>query len=245
MDKFREAFGQTIKDSKIDIIYRMFRIKQLEKNRFPTPRDIKLFINNLASLYRQWLNDIPIEMQALFLLYKEELNNPQNIIDKNFLNIKIDRLIGNFEWQKYLAALYFNVPPEKSLEVLIGREVEEALTEGDYNLLEKYREVPGFLTVCDHILEEHCAEWADKEPENIAMAALIIDKLFSSQEEKLWRWIIESSKRIKKLTGLNSKVGKGIVLILNRCSAPEREQLAKQILTASVEALEDMKNESK
>ncbi len=48
------------------LIYRIYDLRMLAGTHAPTPREMKLFINSIGALHRQWKDDIPLPVQALY-----------------------------------------------------------------------------------------------------------------------------------------------------------------------------------
>lgn len=123
-----------------------------------TPRKIIAFINDLVSniLLNQ---DIPLKYYALYYFRKNLMNEDSlSIIDKkknyyeelipqeietkdeglknqkdnknDFLNELEPFFYKDYEWQKYIAAIHFNVDKEKSSFILLAEEIKEILHKG-------------------------------------------------------------------------------------------------------------------
>ena len=56
LQQLMQAFPEHAKNTdELNAIYRLFRLKGLPADRPLTPRDIKLFINKIGALHRQWV----------------------------------------------------------------------------------------------------------------------------------------------------------------------------------------------
>lgn len=236
LQQLMQAFPEHAKNTdELNAIYRLFRLKGLPADRPLTPRDIKLFINKIGALHRQWGDQIPLVMQSLYVLCKEDIRSPAEDLTKdNFLKPLVKGLVSDYEWQKYLAALHFNVDPEKSLEVLIGRTVEEAFSTGEPKKLVEFQDIPGFRDVCDLVLEENHQNWAKERPASIAAAALVLQNIASGREgwDYIWKWLVIGAKLVDQWTDLNDSVGQGIVCIIEHASHDEFPDIAKTALSA-------------
>ena len=129
--KFNEAFHDS-EDEEFPLVLSIFdRLKQ----RF-TPRDIIVFINELVSYKKIWMDDIPLRYIALFIIQKELIleDAHKNILESNYLK-NIEELFANDkDLQKYISALVFNVPIEQSLQVLLIRDTELTLRDEEGSL---------------------------------------------------------------------------------------------------------------
>jgi len=142
-------------------IYRIFEKKRTSNNRPPTPREIKLFINKLGAYHRIWRDDIPLPIQAWYVLEiskKLETESLESVLLEQAGKLFTDdlrELIRDTSWQKYMAALYFDVETDKALQVLISNKVKETLSSGQGKELKKLQEqveTEGFITVLEQII---------------------------------------------------------------------------------------------
>ena len=80
-----------------------------------------------------------MRFQALYALCEDGIDE-EKLISGELPEPKVLGLLGEERrnWQKYLAALYFNVPPDKAIYVLIGNDVKEALINGDGERLKDF-----------------------------------------------------------------------------------------------------------
>jgi energy-coupling factor transporter ATP-binding protein EcfA2 len=216
MKHLEEALPQHLSDA--DIIYRLYRSEGVPKRRPITPRDIKVFLNDLGSLHRQHCGQIPLNYQAIYMLYQESMEkDPKWFANKDFLSVVVrDLLHDDGDWQKYLAALHFNVPREKAMQVVLFPVLGSTLPKGEIDVLAEYANVPA---LSDHIacyLEENYRDWAENQPEALARAAIVIDKISEAQGEwkQAWRWLSQGAERVSQWRGLNKELAEGISLIL-------------------------------
>ncbi len=231
-------------------IYRLYSIKGIPEERPLTPRDIKLFINRLVALHLKWdCEVISLPLQALYILNQEEISKSPNIItDKEFIrkNTRLIDIIDNREWQKYLAALHFNVEPNKAIQVLIGNDVYNALIEGDFEKISKYQDIPGFLEVCEEIIEREYEDWSLRSPQFLATTALALDSIQPSLTyswKQIWNWICQGILMVGKWRKLDENIGKGIVIILKYCPPNEYEKYIGKILAGITNPIHETKEE--
>lgn len=99
----------------------------------PTPRDMKVFANQLGLLGSMWGANISVESMCLYVLIKEKLNSNeirQALIDGTLLNLY---QTDNSEQQllSEIAGLLFGVESSKGIQLLLGPEIQSAFREGD------------------------------------------------------------------------------------------------------------------
>ena len=66
------AFPDHKPKSDFHTVYRLFYLKTAINGHPVTPRDIKLFANHLGALHRQWGDEIPLPVQAVYTLFVEK-----------------------------------------------------------------------------------------------------------------------------------------------------------------------------
>ncbi len=125
-------------------VYDLFlRLEAAPKGQPPTPRSIKTFVNRLVALDRQWQGDIPLRTLALYLLVGQRIKESgAELRSPDFLTPEDEALVGT-NWRRFLAAVHFNVEPEKADQVLIGGRIETALETGDPKALDALSRTPG------------------------------------------------------------------------------------------------------
>ena len=233
-NRLQEAFPEHKWEEELHTVYRLFSWEGLPANRPPTPRDIKLFINKVGALHRQWGDDIPLPIQALYVLYQDRIENQEiDISDDNSIDLRIRRLIDEPEWQKYLAALHFNVSPEIAIQVLLERTVTGAFREGNTEELKQRQSIPGFLEVCELIIERNYMDWVRDQPSMIAGAALSLgglEQIEGPEWKQLWRSLRMAASDVKSWTDLDERMGKGIVTIVERCTEADRSALSESLV---------------
>ncbi|MBW2118620.1 MAG: hypothetical protein JRH09_11970 [Deltaproteobacteria bacterium] len=232
-----EALPNHDKDSYA--IYRIFEKKRSDRNRPPTPREIKLFINKLGAYHRIWHDEIPLSIQAWYVLKisdKLKTQSPEAVLlDKKLLSDDLKGVIKEAEWQKYLAALYFNVDIDKAMQVLIGDEIKDFLSYGNGQELKKLQEQvehQGFITVLENIIADNSLDWEINEPTALAKAAVALKALeqIDSPEWQRIQEYIRDSVRKAEWTNIDKELGEGLVTILEDCPKEQYERVAQAIL---------------
>ncbi|MCG0239779.1 MAG: KAP family NTPase [Firmicutes bacterium] len=223
-----------LKRNEVQALFALFRIKGVPETGLVTPRDIKMFVNRLVAIYRQWGHEIPLRVQALFVLcYKEIQKNPQEaLLQANFVDSKVQRILAEPDWQKYLAALWFNVEPGKAAQVLMGSPIGRALSNGDGVELSRFKDFPGFQDVLSNVLHNTVDEWLRSDPATIAKAAVAL-YVATVEDSSVWELLRRSLFEIKDWSNIeyNHLLGSGLSLILNRCEGEELEKTAEAVVS--------------
>lgn len=227
-DQLSEAFDLDESEESVaedfHAVYRLYRIAGVEENAIPTPRDIKIFINRLSGLYRQWGDEIGLPMLAAYQLKGAEISQDgQKLTDSTFLTPRIKAELRDGDWQKQFAALHFNVEPDKATQVLIEERVQTALETGnEEETLKEFSDISGFATVIDRTVPK-VAE--DDNPSSTPLAALALDTVTigaEDVEDESWWRLRNSLRKAESWYPTEKREGEGLLLIIRR--SPENEQ---------------------
>lgn len=177
----------------------------------PTPRAIKLFVNEVGAAYQTAGGSVPLVHAALSVAVS--LTDPQ--WKPTAPLAQQERLlpyVGD-SWPEDLAALYFKMPTEKARQVLYGGATEKALTEGDGQELARLAAIPGIEFVVEQILDQRWATWRDNEPHLLGRVACALYEAHvpSTQVwENAWSRLVTEVRSRKNWTFLDAKTGKGL-----------------------------------
>jgi len=112
------------------LLYRVFDQCRIKKAMPPTPRELKLYVNQIGAIHRQWQHAFPIGHMAYYVLQcRNERPLIQLLQSAKLPTDEASRLLGD-ELQASLAGLAFNVPVEKGQELLLADPIYERLAEG-------------------------------------------------------------------------------------------------------------------
>ena len=233
---FNSAFNNEINTEEIHKVYRVFKLQRIPNDLPSTPREIKLFINDLTATYRQWNTGIPLHLQALYRLLrkskwcddrrliKDLLNNNMEFIDSTLRDL-IDK-----DFREYLAALFFNTEKNKALQLLLQEPLEVALIKNEQEFFSNNQNLPGFSEVCEDIVTANCFLWANEEPNTLAMVAKAFST-FQIDEDvyiaKSWESMINGCYQIKRWNIFNINSAKGIQALIYRST---KEDLSSTII---------------
>ena len=128
----------------------------------PTPRQLKLYVNQIGAIHRQWGDEFDIRDVAYFVLaYRQH----PDLIDKlrvGGLPTDEDQRLLSDNCIANLAGLAFNVKPKKGLELLLADHIANALKQPDHTALRAIASdnPPGFWAVLVTVAE---TRWPDEE----------------------------------------------------------------------------------
>src|SRR5690606_34732957 len=99
----------------------------------PTPRDIKIFSNQIGLLGSMWGGQVSVEAMSLYILFKETYTTHD--LRKNLVSGRLPKdfktNMAHSEICAELAGLMFGVSKKKGIQLLLGPEIRSALKNGD------------------------------------------------------------------------------------------------------------------
>jgi energy-coupling factor transporter ATP-binding protein EcfA2 len=172
LKQLRMAFPRHSEDE----FYRVFRIydRLSDPRGQTTPRNLKLFVNSIGALHRQWQDRIPLVEQAAFVLRCGEMEKLLNAQGRNELLPSLPNTISGLlgeDWPRNFAAMYFNVEPAEAFQVLLRGPVQSAIRDGNAECLAALQSNPGFGEVMDRVVEDICGLASGVQSDMLANAA--------------------------------------------------------------------------
>lgn len=171
--QWEEAFGESLSpEHSITQIYDLLTESK-------TPREIIAFINDCVTTSETCSASIPDEYIALFIIGKHKINeSPQKeLLELSFLE-PLAYKYRNEKTQKYLSALYYQLPPEEVLDIVYTDQLRRELEKGETTLL---KSLVGQL-ILPGLLENAIA--AVTNIENTALAFTQVEAEAKEKEEQ-------------------------------------------------------------
>ena len=220
-DYFKRALKCALPDfqdnDEIHAVYRVFRLKKFSGPTSPTPRDIKIFVNRIGALYRQWHQDVPLRLLALYAAIEgtEDLVRQMQSEDMALRHPLAESFVGR-EYVLRLAAVHFGVPPEQSAQVLLGAHIEKCISERDADAVMELRSQVGFSEVLEEIVEQNGQDWAKEQPATIGWLAEALDSesIIQTSEERTWEHLCKSARSVKTWKSIDESIGRGLAKLL-------------------------------
>lgn len=161
-------------------LYRLLRYQLELEGVHPTPRRIISYVNEIGGLWAEWRGEgIPMQTVALYVLHRNRIDRDPSVLSAaEIVDKRFERIVDDQEYQKHLAALAFNVSPERANQVRLGIAIRHALTSNDgAEQLRKMMDQHGFFEFFEKELEEILAEWSVDAQEKVAQAAYIVSQI--------------------------------------------------------------------
>lgn len=172
-NQWKEAFGGGLSpEHSITQIYDLLTESK-------TPREIIAFINDCVTTSETCSASIPDEYIALFIIGKHKINeSPQKeLLELSFLE-PLAYKYRNEKTQKYLSALYYQLPPEEVLDIVYTDQLRRELEKGETTLLKSLVGQP----ILPDLLENAIA--AVTNIENTALAFTQVEAEAKEKEEQ-------------------------------------------------------------
>lgn len=176
-NKWLEAFGSVEKQEDYECVVQAYDL--LSGKNGLTPRSIIKFINESA-LLKKVFSDIPERYIAIFILKKNKLI--ENVLNKECLGNLKSIYEHDDNYDKYIAALVYQVSPEKALSAVYVASLKRALEQGNKDELERIGKASFFNDILDEAIDA---------VENLDNAIVSIDMLPQEllnevRTKKLW-----------------------------------------------------------
>ena len=184
-----EAFPEHHEDD-FHGVYRAFALR-LGYDVQPTPRDLRLFVNAIGALHRQWQDREGLTLQALacFALLardgvaEEALRSPAANSQSTFA----ERVVGGL-WRDALVVLHFGAPLTEARVMLLRDPITSALDAGDGAALRELEAThgDGFWAVFEDSAPTGRNDWGIVGQQDLARGAMALDSsgLFAAEPRR-------------------------------------------------------------
>ena len=234
-------------------VYRAFAAKGGLETSAPTPRDLKIFVNQIGALHRERQDEFPLSHLACYVLLQKDGGSVRDVLlSKNELGF-LSRNVGK-QWRETIAALHFGVPAQEALQLLLRGPIQAALANGDGQTLSALASAnpTGFWAVLEDTVPAGAEGWNSLAPVDLAKAATalvssgVFDHADSRPEAKTLRSTIQTaSVAVQAWNPFDAATAEGMVA-LGRLTGDSEELIPALLVGASnapVEASEEEQEE--
>jgi energy-coupling factor transporter ATP-binding protein EcfA2 len=159
-------------------VYRIYRLLALTRGgagQAPTPRELKIFVNQLSALFRLRGADVPLPDIAYYVILEREGHDIAAELLSGLLPRPQEQHLVSAGATLSLAALVFGVNREQGQQLLLADPIATALIQGNSAELQRLQTLtPAFGAVLEHVLGEATVDWAanhSTETANLLTAA--------------------------------------------------------------------------
>lgn len=193
-----------------------------------TPREMKLFVNQLVALYRAQGDGIHLETMAAYLLTRDSIE--KDGIDPSAQLSKYQRslLPSEVDAVQQLAAVHFGVSIPDAAQVILSDPIREALSTESSERLEELAARSGFVDV----LESVVSTTGTTTVEGLLTKVLLIHNLSIGSRPELhatWTQLIEEFRTVGTLGDVSPHLIEGITALRSRAYPSESQRLLENI----------------
>ena len=259
MDQLAKAFPDH-SESDLHEVYRVLAINVARSGKLLTIRELKLFINQIGAVHRQWAqgdgresDTFPLALIAYYVLLRRgDADVVTSLFDPEFPEKEYRELLGD-DTRERLAAIAFNVEIDVAQQLLFSDKIKNALTLGSPEELKKVASLlrRGFLEV----LEPTAKEWASNETVKIADAAIALDEsgllnnAFRPSVRAVTKALCDHAGAVESWAPLEPKRAAGLAVMLRwksefHGSGDDHEAFMKRLFKAVAQGLKEHTRET-
>ncbi|HLG54568.1 MAG TPA: P-loop NTPase fold protein [Vicinamibacterales bacterium] len=221
MARLKEAMPEH-SDGEYFRIYRLYAVRRTPATPAPTPRELKLFVNQVGSLHRQWQDEIPLPDLAYFALLQRDkvpitADSIGQLPEAGEAGLLSDKI------RQHLAAMAYGVPIESAQELLLKEPIMQALEAPDPQALKTLSDSnDAFWLVLEQALWRGCEEWPHAEGGKLLHAVVALEESEITTHEPAWRvdqWfrpIEAATERVGSWAPMDARAVDGILLLSRR-----------------------------
>jgi len=254
MDQLTKAFPDH-SESDLHEVYRVLAVNVARSGKLLTIRELKLFINQIGAVHKQWAagderesDAFPLALISFYVLLRRgNADVVTGLLNPEFPEKEYRELLGD-DIRESLAAIAFNVEIDVARQLLFSDRIKNALTLGSGEELKKVASLlrRGFWEV----FEQTAREWAGGETVKVADAAIaleesdLLNNAFRPSVRAVTKALCDRAGAVKSWAPLDHKRAAGIGVILKwktdlQGSADHKDAFAKGLFSAVVQGLKE------
>lgn len=206
-------------------IYRVFNYEKAKNGETPTPRELKLYVNQIGAIHRQWQHTFPIGHIAYYAILRRANTDIQkellkgSIPDANVVSMLSANLRPN------LAGLALNVPAAFAQQLLLGDPIYNALVSNnvkEIKNLERHHS-DGFWAVLEEVATSQLFDTGATAVANTALClhqSEIINNQTRNEVQTVKSRLSLAASSIINWSPLDENLANGIVSVCRIISDP-------------------------
>lgn len=222
--QLKEVFGDHVKDDWSYQIARLYEARP-QHDREITPRAINVTLNEIATLWLQWRDLVPMVTIACFVIFREEIEGDL------FAAVTTPIVhIGDIDpnWSRGLAALHYGAPPDKAIQVLIEPRLRTAMLEQNQDEFRELSQLPGFAETLQRMLDG----LRPAMPQQIGQVSRLLVALAPEPAvwvDAAWRTLRGLYVTARPFESFNQNDVEGLKALLAACPPQQTAGLVRQI----------------
>ena len=157
--------------SEFHAVYRVFALHRTGRGHSPSPRDLKLYVNDIGALHQQRQDQFPLCHLAYYVLLRRDRTDvAASLLNRGVPQPQIETITAT-NTRDNLAALYYNVDVDLGQQLLFADAIRDALALPDPHALKSLRDASaeGFWPVLEDLTSTAGLSW--DEPTALANSA--------------------------------------------------------------------------
>lgn len=210
-------------------VYRLYA-SLLEPSRSPTPRSLKLYVNDIGGLHRQWQDELPLSDLAYYVLLRHRgIDVVEALRSRMVPAAEVQDLVSP-DIEENLAAIAFNASVPDARQLLLRDKLTQALEQADTATLISLASSPGIWEVLEAI---DFSQWSEHEPFKLATAARCIEEsgivsiLDSAMKHHTLSHLRSAALAVREWQPLGTETSRGLTALCRLCG---NQQLAQHVL---------------
>jgi hypothetical protein len=211
-------------------LYRLYRLLRREYPDPITPRELKIFVNDLGGLHRIAGDRHPLSVQAVYAFLQERRPlspDARELLVADVIDSRVGLVAGiDGDIRVALAALHFATDERTASELLLSPALAEAVVsdagpDALRSLCEGFAEA---AEVLEQTVAEQSLDWAQAAPERLARAASHIKRVEGDGlhvSTATWGLLTRSVRQIREWRTVDADVGVGLVSLVAASPTPD------------------------
>lgn len=196
-----------------------------------TPRQMKLFVNQLVALYRIRGDELPLEVMAAYLLCRDRINidglSPHDHLSPQQLYL----LPSEPDVVQQLAAVHFGVSLATAAQVILFEPIRQALWDDSLSKLTSLADSSGFCDVLKLAIGTRDGEATVLETLKVVCAIAEHPEASTQRYSQVWNALLNNLRHAITLGEIDEQACDGLQILYNRLQDSE-----KPILLSVVQA---------
>lgn len=240
----KEALPKHLSDA--HVISRVLSHSMAKTTDSPTPRELKLYVNQIGSLHLQWGHEFPISHLAYYSALQRRYQTNEAIRvalingavpDSTLPAVLLDDLRAN------LTGLLFNVEASVGEQLLLSEPIYKSLVENDAPTLKELEEVhhDGFWAVLEEVIGSRITEEGpiavSQAVRCLAESQLLEER---SRQGKVWNIVGTVTEIVRDVESWAPLTGEMVPGIAAACGIVRDPEFSEQVVGSIRDTLEEM-----
>jgi len=219
-------------------VYRVYSNIGVHRGDLPTPRDLKLFVNQIGSIHMQWGDEFPLSQIAYFtLLIRDGIDIRSGLIKGTIPSAEISNILGT-NARVNIAAMFFNADINTARQLLLENPLTEALSNGDDGNLSNLSKLypKGLWEVMENI---PFRDWSSNEGYKLANTAKSLSKTgiideakkdYSTIVDSILSTLVEAVSICDNWFPFSQNIAEGLIALVKLTTEIDKSDLIKKIM---------------